>query len=1131
MANADVLEHPGRPLALGLVLLLIVSILVVLPASKAQAATVLVQEAFTGTSVTDSAWQPLDDACLTRASTAPPTGASRLGACTKSANAPTSGSTTSGFLQLTDNSANAKGGAIFNRPIPATGGLDVQFDQYQYSSALGLLGADGIGFFLTDGSRTLTAAGAPGGSLGYGQSATVDGVTGGYLGIGIDAFGNFSAAPPAATDTPNVGLGTGCPATPAAPGRTGNQIVARGPGQGKSGYCFIRSAAPPLLTSVRTAISLSATNPPASYGRTVRVTVSDAALPVVTVYWGTSAGLPASSLTQLMQFTMTTAAPATYKLGFTASTGGSTDTHLVRNVKVSSINDLDDVSLVKQIDRSTTQPATYSEGSVVPYQFVVTNGSVAGTLSGVAVSDPKVSNVSCPTTTLAPLASVICTGTRTVTAQDAVSGPLVNTATASATKTTPGQPTVTVTSKVSSVTAAIATPAPSLSLSKAGALTDTNGNTRADAGERITYTFTARNTGTVSLQGVAVTDPMVSGITPATAQLAPGASTTFTSAAYTVTQADIDRGTPVTNTATVSGRTLAATPATVSATSTASTPIRYAPSIALAKSGALTAGSTVGGTVAYSFTVTNTGNVALTGVALSDPRVTIAYGAWPGTTGRLGLGESVTASATYTLTQADIDAGSVLNTATATGTPPTGAAVTATASATVTVARTTDLALTKTANPAFISTAGSVVTYTFRATNTGTTTLTAVAISDPKSGLSALSSSWPGTPGRLLPGQVVTATATYTTTAADVSAGSIANTATATATGPVGGAFTRTASVTISVIPDPVADTATVVQGGSVVIDVLANDGPAASGATLSRAQLSATPKVVGGAASPAPAAPTQGSVACIDSGSTRGQCTYRPIIAFVGTDVFDYALSGPAGTWNVRVSVSVTAVGHAPVARPDRVVATAGGAAVAVAPLANDTDHDAGTTLTLAGTSTPTGVRGTFSCSGSTCTYTPAADGWTGSIPITYTVSDGALTAGGTITVWVDPAPLTRRGFTGTDTTSGAIGLGAWTRSSVVATPVASCTVGRPSTLVSWAPVVGATAWTVERRLAGTTPGPWTVVATPAASATSITDDRVGEGLSYQWRVRPDLQRWLGVSSAASTAVAQPAATSARGC
>nr|WP_158078088.1 Ig-like domain-containing protein [Rathayibacter sp. VKM Ac-2630] len=1115
-----------RPIALTLVLALLAAVLTIGPTAtqRADAATLLVQESFGGTSVPDSAWQMLDSACLTKAATAPPAGASNLGVCTNRTASPTTAADL-GYLQLTDNRTNSKGGAVLNRAIPATGGIDVLFDQYQYSTATGNNGADGIGFFLTDGSRSLTAAGAPGGSLGYGQSNTVDGVNGGYLGIGLDAFGNFS-------NSSLLGLGAGCPALPLSPGQVANRIVARGPGQARVGYCYIDGKAPavgtpPVTSTLRTAVPATSTgtaaalNPPMSYGRTIRVTVSPAAFPVVTVFFGATAGLPAAQLTQVMQFTMTTAAPPTYKLGFTASTGGSTDTHLIRNVTVSTVNDLGALNLVKQIDRTTAQPVSYAEGQTIPYQFVVTNTSLAG-ITNIAVSDPKIPVVTCPVTSLASLASVTCTGSKVVTAAEAVAGSLVNTATA-----TGRSGTTTITSNTSTVTAPITTPAPVITLAKTGALADTNGNTRADVGETVTYSFVARNTGNVTLTGVAVTDPKVAGITPTTAQIAPGGQATFTSAPYTVTQADINANTALTNTATVSGRTLAATPTTVTATSTATTPIRYAPGLTLTKDGTLSGTAVVGARINYSFTLTNSGNVPLTAVSIADPRAAVTYGTWPGTANTLGVGLSVTATASYAITQADIDAGSVLNTATATGTPTSGAAVTSTASKTVVLTRTNDLAFTKTANPSFISAAGTVITYTFGATNTGNTTLTSVAISDPKAGLSTITPTWPGTAGRLTPGQIVTATATYTTTAADVTAGTIANTATVTATPPTGAAFTRTASVAITVVPDPVADAVTVVQGGSVVIDVLANDGAVATGATFSRAQLSATPKSIGGAASPAPATPVQGSVTCVDTGATRGQCTYRPIAAYVGTDVFDYALQSTYGTWNVRVTVTVTAVNHAPVARADRAVAITGGALVAISPLANDTDEDAGTTLTF---TAQTPARGTLSCT-TTCTYTPPGGGFTGPVVIAYTASDGALTAASTITVSVDPQPLTRRGFSDTAATSGAVSLGTWTRSAVVATPVASCTANRPTVLVSWAAVPGTTGWTLERRTSGTTPGPWTVVATPIASATSFTDDRVGEGRGYQWRIRPDLQRWLGVASPASTAVTTPAVVSARGC
>ena len=68
----------------------------------------------------------------------------------------------------------------------------VRFEQYQYGGN----GADGIGFYLVDGSTDLTSAGADGGSLGDAQRNLAPGVDGGYLGIGLDACGNFADRDP-----------------------------------------------------------------------------------------------------------------------------------------------------------------------------------------------------------------------------------------------------------------------------------------------------------------------------------------------------------------------------------------------------------------------------------------------------------------------------------------------------------------------------------------------------------------------------------------------------------------------------------------------------------------------------------------------------------------------------------------------------------------------------------------------------------------------------------------------------------------------------------------------------------------------------------------------------------------------
>ena len=121
----------------------------------------------------------------------------------------------------------------------------------------------------------------------------------------------------------------------------------------------------------------------------------------------------------------------------------------------------------------------------------------------------------------------------------------------------------------------------------------------------------------------------------------------------------------VVNTATASGTPPTGPPTT--GEDTVTTPIPAAPVITVDKQAGVPTGATAGSTIDYSFVVTNTGNVTLDPVSrLLIPKTGPV--SCPVTV--LAPGESTTCTATYTLTQADVDAGHVANTATVTGTPP-----------------------------------------------------------------------------------------------------------------------------------------------------------------------------------------------------------------------------------------------------------------------------------------------------------------------------------------------------------------------------------------------------------------------------------------------------------------------------
>lgn len=218
-----------------------------------------------------------------------------------------------------------------------------------------------------------------------------------------------------------------------------------------------------------------------------------------------------------------------------------------------------------------------------------------------------------------------------------------------------------------------------------------------------------------------------------------------------------------------------------------------------------TNGSTIlgdaGDVITYAFTVTNTGRATLTNVTINDPMLAAANATiqWPAGTPQpvsLNEGQSITATATYTITVADMQAGKVENSATASGTSPKDTPVTSPPSSTTTNTQTPHPALgiakaasiSDTNRSGITGDAGDIITYTITVTNTGDTPLTGVSIADPLPGLSALSIAWPDPahPGVLPLGRSAIATATYTVTMADAVARRVDNTSIANAP-PVGG--------------------------------------------------------------------------------------------------------------------------------------------------------------------------------------------------------------------------------------------------------------------------------------------------------------------------------------------------------
>src|SRR5699024_5544629 len=153
-----------------------------------------------------------------------------------------------------------------------------------------------------------------------------------------------------------------------------------------------------------------------------------------------------------------------------------------------------------------------------------------------------------------------------------------------------------------------------------------------------------------------------------------------------LTQAHIDEGL-VENTATVTGTPPPsynpedpATPTPHNPVTDQSTVVTELPSnaiIDLAKTAEHPGEGEVGDTITYHLTGTNNGNVTLTDVELVDEMEGLGdmtYN-WQSATSHLAPGEELTATVTYVLTEADVEAGEVVNVATISGTTPAGETV------------------------------------------------------------------------------------------------------------------------------------------------------------------------------------------------------------------------------------------------------------------------------------------------------------------------------------------------------------------------------------------------------------------------------------------------------------------------
>lgn len=281
----------------------------------------------------------------------------------------------------------------------------------------------------------------------------------------------------------------------------------------------------------------------------------------------------------------------------------------------------------------------------------------------------------------------------------------------------------------------------------------------ASSGDTVNYTYTITNDGPLPIntgQEIQINDDRVGLITcPAITTAIPSGGNFVCTAPYVITAADVSAPS-VTNIATAGigfpGQTFATR---LQSNSDTATVIREIPAITLSKAaGAPTfaAGGNAlltdgGDTIAYSYTVQNTGNVPVNGVSITDAGPTFNGLAGTGTmsavsplTASIAVGASQVFTASYELSQQDVDnAGGILNgianTASASGASVGGVPATSNNStAQTTISRDANITVVKTASATSNVPAGVTVTYTYRVTNTGNQTISNIALIDSHNG-------------------------------------------------------------------------------------------------------------------------------------------------------------------------------------------------------------------------------------------------------------------------------------------------------------------------------------------------------------------------------------------------------------
>jgi len=276
-------------------------------------------------------------------------------------------------LRLTTNSGNiATGLTLSNKVFKANSTkFKIRFKHYAYDGSSSK-GADGIAVVFSDASIT-PVAGAFGGSLGYAQRTSPnneDGFAGGWIGIGLDEYGNYS--------NPTEGRVGG-------PGFKAQAVAIRG--SHLENYKYLtgtNTLTPPISDG-------NSHTPSPGYTYEVRVDTTQTNKTIISVYRDTGSGN--DILINQYEYNSSNT-PEYFKFSITGSTGGENNIHEIDDLEILALDcsstfvtpQTENNFSIKEINRSDENITT----KIVNKSFnleVYSNSNFTGTLCSVVIDE------------------------------------------------------------------------------------------------------------------------------------------------------------------------------------------------------------------------------------------------------------------------------------------------------------------------------------------------------------------------------------------------------------------------------------------------------------------------------------------------------------------------------------------------------------------------------------------------------------------------------------------------------------------------------------------------------------------------------------------------------------------------